>query len=247
MPSNPAPVTPGDGNGSTPPPNDAGDDSSSLLGSAADAGTGGQGADGAAAAADGGIDGSGDGNEAQAEVPETYQLKYEVKGEGDEMVAGDLDPTLVEKATPILKDLKLTNDQANKLVGMVPEIQQRTLQALNDDFTATRAAWAKQTKEDSEIGGRNMAETLSLAGRALDKFGAPSVKDAQGNETNEFRALLNDSGLGDHPVMLKMFREIGKLVGEDNGLIRSDSNPQSKKSREEILYPDDVPNANQGV
>ncbi len=163
------------------------------------------------------------------------------------MVAGDLDPALVVLATPVLKDLKLTNDQANKLVGLVPEIQQRTLQALNDDFTATRAGWAKQTKEDAEIGGQHLPQTLTLASRALDKFGALSVKDANGNETNEFRALLNDSGLGDHPVMLKMFREVGKLVSEDGALVRGDSNPQSKKSREEILYPDDVPNANQGA
>ncbi len=164
------------------------------------------------------------------------------------MVGVDLDQTLVEKATPLLKDLRLTNDQANKLVGMVPEIQQRTLQALNDDFTATRAGWAKQTREDPEIGGQNLPETISLASRALDKFGAQSAKDSKGNETNEFRALLNDSGLGDHPVMLRMFREIGKLVGEDNGLVRGDQNPQTKKSREEILYPDDVPkNANQGA
>jgi hypothetical protein len=117
-----------------------------------------------------------------------------------------------------------------------------------------KAAWAKEVKDDPEIGKGKLDETLSLVGKALDHFGAPSkIEEIDGKkvETNEFRALLNETGLGNHPVMVKMFRAIGAAVSEDGNLVRGDAGPVTKKSGLEVLYPDDQPGSksktNQGA
>lgn len=211
------------------------DDDGSLLGGAkADPGSGDDGED------DDKNDADGEDDKAAAGPPETYELKVEVPGEDGKPVEVEIDQALLTEATPVLKDLGLTNDQANKVAALVPKVQQRFAQQQADSFAAMKADWAKEVQADPEIGGKNWPQTEALAAKALDTFGAPSVKDADGNETNEFRILLNETGLGNHPVMLKMFRQIGEKLGED-GFARSEAPPPKPKSRAEILYPDDLP------
>lgn len=214
---------------------DAGDDDASLLGNA-----GADGAEGSDGKEDGESGKDADGDKAADGPPEAYDLKVTTKDEEGKDVEVELDTALLAEATPIFKEVGLTNDQANKLAPLAIKVQERMLAAQADNYNALKADWAKQAKADPDIGGKHWAETEAFAAKALDTFGAPSVKDADGNETNEFRVLLNESGLGNHPVMLKMFRQIGEKLGEDSTFTRSEASP-SKKSREEILYPDDVP------
>lgn len=228
---------------------DAGDADASLLGGAkSDAGDGGDGESGK----DDADDGKGDKDKADAEdksdgPPEAYELKVTVPGEDGNETEIEIDQQLLTEATPVLKELGLNNEQANKVAALVPKVQERVLQTLNDDFAATRAQWTKEIMADKEIGGANWPETEALCARALDTFGAPSEKNDKGEETNPFRVLLNTSGFGDHPDTIRMFRRIGEAVGEDSKLARSDAAAPTKKSQEEILYPDDVPTSKQGA
>jgi hypothetical protein len=210
-------------------------DDASLLGSAtADTGTGddkgGTGKTETAAPA----------KDDAAGVPEAYELKAFTVGEGDAATEVQIDSGLLETVTPGLKDAGVTQEQLDKLAPLVPAIQEATLKQMNDEFSATRAAWAKQAQDDPEIGGKNFTDTVRLAAAALDHFGARSeIKD--GKETNEFRKLLNESGLGNHPVMLRMFRDIGASLGEDGTFVRATAVAEPPKTRAEILYPDDQP------
>lgn len=177
--------------------------------------------------------GEDDQGETDAQVPETYELKVTQKNEAGEDVDVEIDSVLLEKATPVLKDLGLTNEQANKVAALVPEVTNRILQQQTDNFAAMRADWAKTAKADKEIGGAKWAETETLAARALDTFGAPAG--------SEIRKLLTESGFGDHPEMIRMFRKIGETLGEDGGVPRGDGAKVTAKPREEVLYPNDVP------
>jgi hypothetical protein len=235
-------------------------DTGSLIGDAkSDAGAGGEGADGDAKVPDGagdtgkdgenddGKDGDGDdaaaaaAAKADAEVPEAYKLEPITIGEGEAAQTVEIDNKLLEDVTPLLRDAGVTLGAAKKLAPAVLKVQEQVLTRLNNDHKAMRADWEKQVREDKDLGGAKLDTTLSLVDRALGKFGAPSVKDEQGKETNEFRLLMNETGLGDHPVLVRMFSEIGKLVGEDGELIRPDTSPALKLDRLEALYPDDVP------
>jgi hypothetical protein len=177
-----------------------------------------------------------------ADVPETYELKVTTKGEDGTDIEVEIDTALLEKATPLLKEAGLSNEAANKLAPLVLEVQERFVQQQIDAHAATTADWAKQAKEDPEIGGRAWSDTERSVARALDHFVGPKVtKDDKGQEQpNAFRKLLDETGLGNHPEMIRAFAKIGSALGEDENFVRGDKGAQVKKSREEILYPDDV-------
>lgn len=236
---------------------DGGDDGS-LIGNATDSGAGGEGdaGDGKVQAGEGDTgkdgedgdgedepDGDGDADAAADEdkVPEAYKLDPITVGEGETATTVEIDTKLLEDVTPLLKEAGVTQGAAKKLAPAVLKVQEKVIEQLNNNHSAMKADWEKQVREDKDIGGAKLDETMGRVARALDKFGAQSVKDKDGKETNEFRLLLNDTGLGNHPVMVRMFNEIGKLVGEDDTLIRPDTSPAAKQDRLEVLYPNDVP------
>ncbi len=186
-------------------------------------------------------DGNGDG--AETGPPETYALKVTTKDDDGKDVEVELDAALIEKASPLFKEVGLTNEQANKLAPLALEVQQRMLQQIGDEHTARIADWAKAVKTDPDLGGAKWPQTETNIDRALTAFGAPSVKDADGVETNEFRTLLNDSGLGNNPTLARIFNNIGKALGEDDQLVRTDAVKPTKVSAEAELYPNDLPKA----
>lgn len=218
---------------------DAGDDGTALGKATAGDGAGDGDADKGADDKDGGDDQAGDTDG----PPEAYDLKITVKDAEGKDQPVEIDPALMTAATPIFKDLGLTNEQAQKVAALVPEVQARMAEQQNDEFAKVRADWAKDAadgQKNPDIGGKNWKSTMSLAGKAMDQFVGPSEKDDKGNEKNEFRALLNATGLGEHPAMIRAFRKIGEALSEDGALPRGEQ-ATVRKPREEELYPDDVP------
>jgi len=111
-----------------------------------------------------------------------------------------LDPAAVEEFTPIAKELKLSQEQAQKLVGVVAGISQRQA----EQHAAQVAEWAKQVTTDKEIGGDKWAENRALVARARDQFASP-----------ELLTLMDSTGLGNHPAVIKHFVNLGKAIADD--------------------------------
>ena len=129
--------------------------------------------------------------------PEGAPEKYEFKApEGKQ-----LDAETVEAFSEVAKELNLTQDAAQKmLTAMSDKLGAR--QAAQVD--AVRSQWAESSKSDKEFGGDKITENLSVAKKALDTFG-----------TAELRSLLNDSGLGNHPEVIRFMFRAGKAISED--------------------------------
>ena len=129
--------------------------------------------------------------------PEGAPEKYEFKApEGKQ-----LDAETVEAFSEVAKELNLTQDAAQKmLTAMSDKLGAR--QAAQVD--AVRSQWAESSKADKEFGGDKITENLSVAKKALDTFG-----------TAELRSLLNDSGLGNHPEVIRFMFRAGKAISED--------------------------------
>jgi hypothetical protein len=70
---------------------------------------------------------------------------------------------------------------------------------------AVRNGWSDSSKADKEFGGERLSENLSVAKKALDAFG-----------TTELRSLLNESGLGNHPEVIRFMFRAGKAISEDS-------------------------------
>lgn len=155
-------------------------------------------------------------------VPEKYELSHE---------GLELDAVSIEAASPVFKELGLSNEAANKLMPVAAQFRDRvteqTLQGLNDNLATQKAEWLTATKADPDIGGGNLDATLQLAAKGLDHFGF--------TEGSDFRKLLTDTGLGNHPDMVRIMRGVGEMISED-GFPRSGAGT-STLSAKDILYP----------
>lgn len=128
----------------------------------------------------------------EPQVPEAYDLQMP---EGIE-----LDKASADEFTTIAKELKLDQAAAQKLADIAAKQAQRQV----DAHTALVGSWVEQVKTDKDIGGDKLDENLSIARKALDTFGTPELRD-----------VLNASGLGNHPAVIKAFVKAGKAISED--------------------------------
>jgi len=168
----------------------------------------------------------GDGDPPQAAVPETYELAVP---EGFEK----LDDAAVEAATPVFKELGLSNEQANKLVPVVADYAKRIVadrdQQLMGTILEQRKDWLETARKDPEIGGNNWDGTLRASARAMDQLGFP--------KGSPLRAALDESGFGNHPEMIRFAAAVGKAIGEDSDFVRGDANAAiAPKSDAELFY-----------
>lgn len=182
---------------------DAGGGDTSVLGGAgeggADAGTGdGEGEGEAGDKADGAKEG-----EAASGPPEKYEL---TPPDGFEAI----DTEVLAEAEPVLKDLNLSNEQANKLMPIAGQLVKKTLEraeaAINERAITNRREWAEAFESDPEIGGANKDKTIALAAKAFDHYG---IKAGEG-----VRALLDESGLGNHPDLIRFVARVGADLEE---------------------------------
>lgn len=129
--------------------------------------------------------------------PEGAPDKYEFKApEGAEF-----DTQVIENFSEVAKELNLTQDAAQKILDkMAPKIAARQVERLE----AARTEWAESAKADKEFGGDKLTENIAVASKALEAFGTP-----------ELRALLNETGLGNHPEVIRFFYRSGKAISED--------------------------------
>jgi hypothetical protein len=157
-----------------------------------------------------------DGTEPPAKAPEKYEFKF------PEGVT--LDQGLMEQFEPVARELGLTNEQAQKLADLHLMSRTQELERHKAEFNSMMQGWASSAKSDKEIGGEKFDGTLAAAKLAVDKFGTPELKQA-----------LNDSGLGNHPEVIRVFARIGKAIGDDSFSPGQSSAP--KQSVEQTLYP----------
>ncbi len=143
-------------------------------------------------------------------APEKYEF---TPPEGQE-----LDANALAVFEPIAKELGLSQEQAQKLVDIYPQIQQQQAESWSKQV----ADWGEQVKADKEIGGDKFNASVGAAQRALDQFG-----------NTELREYLNASGLGNHPALVRFCAKVGKAMAEDTFVV---PNQGGQRSAADILY-----------
>lgn len=137
----------------------------------------------------------GDKNKGQA--PEKYEFKAP---EGM-----TLDQALVDKVSPIFKELGLTQEQANKLFNAYAENVKVSTAAIakaqDDSFNKFVEGLKDETIKSL---GADYEKELSFAARARDRFAS-----------TELIEKLNQSGFANDKDMIGLFIKIGKLISED--------------------------------
>ena len=132
-------------------------------------------------------------NEAPKGAPEKYEF---TAPEGREY-----DPGVLNAYSEVAKELNLPQEAAQKMIDKIaPLIEARQIERIE----SVRTEWAEASKGDQEFGGDKLNENLAVAKKALDKFGSP-----------ELRTLLNQSGLGNNPEVIRFMYRAGKSISED--------------------------------
>jgi hypothetical protein len=83
--------------------------------------------------------------------------------------------------------------------------------------------WLAEVKADKDMGGDNFARTEADAQRAVKKFG-----------NADLTAYLAETGEGNHPAIVRLLANVGKLLREDE--VVGQGGAASSKSASEILY-----------
>ena len=148
----------------------------------------------------------------QEGAPEKYEFKAP---EGKEYDSGLLDAFSIAA-----KDSNLSQDAAQKLLDtMSPKIAERQL----EQVVAIRKGWVEQSRADKEFGGVNLEVNLATAKKAYDTFATPELK-----------TLMDSTGLGNHPEVIRMLFKIGKAISEDTFVGGAAAN--TRKNLLEVLY-----------
>lgn len=96
-------------------------------------------------------------------------------------------------------DLGIDNDHAQQLLERVaPKLAERQAETLR----TLRGQWVEQARTDAELSAHGFDNNIRTARGVLRDFGS-----------DELGELLTQSGLGDHPALIRFALRIGRRLG----------------------------------
>jgi hypothetical protein len=152
------------------------------------------------------------------DVPEKYELKLPK----DSL----LDPKRMEKIASFAKEQGFSQAQAQALLDRESDAVSSYAASQKESLSQKATEWIKEVEGDKELGGQNYKQSLENAKRAIDRFGSETLKKQ-----------LNETGLGNHPELVRAFARIGKEIAEDKAVLKG-SREQKNRSIESLLYGD---------
>lgn len=130
-------------------------------------------------------------------APDKYEFNAKVADAPEE-----LDPEVLTAFGEVAKELDLPQEAAQKVLDRVaPVMQARQAKAVEQ----ARMDWANESQSDTEFGGESLKANLEIAKSSLNAFGTDALK-----------SLLQESGLGNHPEVIRFMYRAGKAISEDS-------------------------------
>lgn len=149
-----------------------------------------------------------------AGAPEKYEAFTAPEGTA-------LDATVMTEFETAARELNLPQDAAQKLIDKMAPVMAKQQTAQLEQM---RTDWAAASTSDKEFGGDKLPENLGFARKALDTFATPELK-----------TILNDTGLGNHPELVRFMVRAGKAISEDR-IVTGGAPASANRSAAEVLY-----------
>lgn len=152
-----------------------------------------------------------------------------------------LDAERVTKFTELLADLEikgktdhaLMQEFGQKAVDFHLNEVKKSMEDLNKFYQTTwerqKLDWKDQFLKDPEIGGNKFQTTVDSALTFLRTHGGTA------EQQSEFRAIMESSGLGNHPVMIRLLANAGRAMSEGTPLA-AQRPVQPPKSKTQTMY-----------
>jgi hypothetical protein len=139
----------------------------------------------------------------------------------------EVNKPMMDEFTEIAKELKLAPEVGQKLVDLQTKAEQERVDTQNKAWTDLQTSWMDATKSDKEYGGAELNDNMAIARKTLDTFGTPELKE-----------MLDFTGAGNNPEIVRLFYRIGKAISDDN-LVMSGKNVAAEKDQASIMFPND--------
>lgn len=149
-------------------------------------------------------------------APEKYELKLP---EGSPLKTDHL-----EKIVSYAKERGLSNEDAQALLERENAAVADFVNGQKEILKSTTETWVKEVEQDKELGGEAYKQNVAYANNVVKKFGSPA-----------FIKTLNETGLGNHPELVRVFARIGKIMANDK-LVVAGAQSTPKKSIEDVFY-----------
>jgi len=166
-------------------------------------------------------------------VPEGYDMADDARKEFTDW-AGELSK---------MPEAERTQAMLNKHLEGVSKAMGTSQESIN----ATHEQWASESMNDKEFGGTNLAENIVNARKVMNSFSDPATDPngkpvlhqegaMKGQQMTSIEVLLNQTGMGNNPEMIRVFHRISKAVSEDS-FVPGDMKPkEQKKSQADVMY-----------
>lgn len=138
------------------------------------------------------------------------------------------DNEVINTYSEIARELNLSQDSAQM---MLDKLGNKVRERQEQQIDAAKQGWIDSSRSDKEFGGDAIDKNMSIAKKALDTLGTP-----------ELRTLLNESGIGNHPEVIRFFFRAGKAisadsyVGPSSGAGSRPSSPRDFASQAAAMY-----------
>lgn len=120
---------------------------------------------------------------------------------------------------------KLVDFHINELRKAVQSVHQANL----DSWEATKTEWKESFLKDPEIGGNRFQTTVDAAQTFIRTHGGTP------DQQTEFRQLMETSGLGNHPAMIRILAS-AQLAMNEGGIVAATVPPAAPKSKVATFY-----------
>ncbi len=120
-----------------------------------------------------------------------------------------LDAAVVEEASPIFKELGLSQDKAQKLVDLYSKHSAATSEGLAEAVRKQNETWQSEAKAHPDLKGKldPGGPVLTTISRALDSLGDAKL-------TADFKAAMDFTGAGNHPAFIRTFYAMASKIAE---------------------------------
>jgi hypothetical protein len=132
-----------------------------------------------------------------------------------------LDAAVMTEFETAARELNLPQDAAQKLIDKMAPVMAKQQTAQLEQL---RTDWAAASTSDKEFGGDKLTENLGFARKAMDTFG-----------TLELKTMMNETGLGNHPDVVRFMVRAGKAISEDK-IVTGGAPASANRSAAEVLY-----------
>lgn len=135
----------------------------------------------------------------------------------------ELDTELAGELKAFIQEKNLSQEDGQ----MIADLGVKMLQKQQSAFESLREQWAQDAKTDKEIGGEQFEANVGAANKALGTFGSPELVN-----------YLQETGLGNHPEMIRAWYKVSQAVSEDKIVTGGNAAGRGDLTHEQRMFPD---------